>query len=86
MACLHKKYHPTDNVDIPKVEFSTGGSTPVSLLFLTTVQINKSSNSPRKLKYTVVTKYMNLPSRAGIGYQLSNGDIGILCNNGEKLL
>lgn len=29
---------------------------------------------------------MNLPSKAGIGYQLSNGDIGILHNNGEKLL
>lgn len=38
------------------------------------------------MKYTVVTKYMNLPSKFGIGYQLSNGDIGILCNNGDKML
>lgn len=29
---------------------------------------------------------MNLPSKAGIGYQLSNEDIGILWNNGDKLL
>ena len=28
---LHNKYHPTDHVDIPKVEISTGGSTPVSV-------------------------------------------------------
>ncbi len=29
---------------------------------------------------------MNLPSKSGIGYQLSNGDLGILCNNGDKML
>jgi len=30
MASLHNNYHPVNNVDIPKVEISTGGSTPVS--------------------------------------------------------
>lgn len=29
---------------------------------------------------------MNLPSKSGIGYQLSNGDIGVLCNSGLKML
>jgi hypothetical protein len=29
MTSLHNKYHPTDNIDIPKVDFSTGGSTQV---------------------------------------------------------
>jgi hypothetical protein len=40
----------------------------------------------RKLRYTVVVKYMNLPSKAGIAYQLSNNDTGILLSNGEKVL
>lgn len=29
---------------------------------------------------------MNLPSKSGIAYQLSNGDIGVLLSNGEKVL
>jgi hypothetical protein len=29
---------------------------------------------------------MNLPSKSGIGYQLSNGDVGVLCNTGLKML
>ena len=29
---------------------------------------------------------MNLPERWGIGYQLSNNDIGIMCNDGSKVL
>lgn len=31
LASLHTKYHPTNNIDIPKVEISTCGNTPVSL-------------------------------------------------------
>lgn len=53
---------------------STCNSTPV----------NNSSSS--FLNYTVVTKYMNLPSKAGIGYQLSNGDYGMLFNDESKLV
>lgn len=30
VSSLQSKYHPINNIDIPKVEISTGGSTPVS--------------------------------------------------------
>ena len=46
------------------------------------MQLTKISN----LNYTVVTKFINLPSKLGIGYALSNGDIGLLFNDWTKLI
>lgn len=76
LESLEARYHPIENVDVPKGEISSNGGTPV----------NYQAPEKQILKYTVVTKYMNLPNKSGIGYQLSNGDIGILCQNGDKLL
>lgn len=41
MASLQTKYHPTNNIDIPKVEISTCVNTPVSSLFsLSVLKLN----------------------------------------------
>ena len=84
MSPLQHRHHPTTNVDIPKVEICDGDKSKSKSKSKSSSQQTLNENSV--LKYTIVIKLMNLPSKWGIAYQLSNSDIGILMNDGNKIL